>query len=303
MKSLITLWKFSRPHTIIGSVVSICTLYTIVCSESKTQHFLLLISALIIGIATNIFIVGINQIADVEIDRINKPYLPIASGELSIQKAKTIVYASLIISLALAAFISIYLFGIIFLSALIGWAYSMPPFHLKSHHVLAALAITTVRGVFINVGGFLVFNFLVNHSLQLPDNVKILTLFIVAFSVGIAWFKDIPDVKGDAQYNIKTLAVLYSQKTALIAGNILVGSAYLFTIFVKGNLFFAEKNSGFETRVLFLGNIFLFALFILNSFSIKLREHNSLKQFYRRFWIFFFAEYLLYLAVYTVKLL
>src|ERR1041385_2394581 len=275
MKPLITLWKFSRPHTVIGSVVSICTLYTIVCSERKAQHLLLLVSALITGITTNIFIVGINQIADVEIDKINKPYLPIPKGDLNIQNAKVIVYASLAVSLALSAFISIYLFGIIFLSALIGWAYSMPPFHLKRHHALAALAITTVRGVFINVGGFLVFNFLVNHSLALPDNVKILTLFIIAFSIGIAWFKDIPDVKGDAKYNIKTLAVLYSQKTALIAGNILVGAAYGFTIFAKGNLFFAEKNSSFETKALFLGNIFLFALFILNSFSINLNEQSS----------------------------
>lgn len=301
MKPLITFWKFSRPHTIIGSVISICTLYTIVCSENKSQHFSLLTVALIIGITTNIFIVGINQIADVEIDKINKPFLPVANGDLSIRNAKIIVFASLIISLVLASVISIYLVGIIFLSSLIGWAYSMPPFHLKKHHVLAALAITSVRGIFINVGGFLVFNFIVNHSIKLPINVQILTLFILAFSIVIAWFKDIPDVKGDAQYNIKTLAVLYSQKTALVAGNVLVGAAYLFTIIIKSNLFFTVNNPGFETRTLLLGNIFLFALFILNSFSIKLNEQNSLKRFYRRFWGFFFAEYLLYLAVYSVK--
>jgi homogentisate phytyltransferase / homogentisate geranylgeranyltransferase len=31
----------------------------------------------------NIFVVGLNQIFSVEIDRINKPYLPIPSGKLS----------------------------------------------------------------------------------------------------------------------------------------------------------------------------------------------------------------------------
>ena len=33
----------------------------------------------------NVCIVGINQLYDVEIDRVNKPYLPLASGELSMR--------------------------------------------------------------------------------------------------------------------------------------------------------------------------------------------------------------------------
>ena len=71
MNQLITLWKFSRPHTIIGSVISILTLYFIVCDKPETQCLSYLTMALIIGISCNIFIVGINQIADVNIDKIN----------------------------------------------------------------------------------------------------------------------------------------------------------------------------------------------------------------------------------------
>lgn len=37
----------------------------------------------------NGFIVGINQIYDVDIDQVNKPYLPIASGEHSLTLQKT----------------------------------------------------------------------------------------------------------------------------------------------------------------------------------------------------------------------
>ena len=87
--------------------------------------------ALIIGVTCNIFIVGINQIADVNIDKINKPYLPIPSGALSMQQAKYIVFTALFISLGLALYITPYLFGIIALAATIGWAYSMPPLYLK----------------------------------------------------------------------------------------------------------------------------------------------------------------------------
>src|SRR4051794_24814793 len=108
MKSLITLWKFSRPHTVIGSIVSICTLYMIVCAKHQTQNLSYLILALIIGITCNIYIVGINQIADVNIDKINKPYLPIPAGDLNIGAAKIIVNICLVISLVLALYISPY---------------------------------------------------------------------------------------------------------------------------------------------------------------------------------------------------
>jgi homogentisate phytyltransferase/homogentisate geranylgeranyltransferase len=257
--------------------------------------------AMIIGVTCNIFIVGINQIADVHIDKINKPYLPIPSGALSVQQAKNIVFTALFISLGLALYITPYLFGIIAFAATIGWAYSMPPLYLKQHHVTAALAIAIVRGVLLNAGGFLVFNYLVNNSLEMPENVKILTLFILAFSIVISWFKDLSDMEGDAKYNIKTFAILYSPKVALKTGILLVGLAYLFTIYMKWIDFFITENPPFETRVLLFGHIILFGLFIINALSIRLNQLQSIKKFYKRFWWFFFAEYVVYLVAYGAK--
>ncbi len=302
MKALITLWKFSRPHTIIGSVISIYTLFCIIYDKQEIQSISYLTMALIIAITCNVFIVGINQVADVNIDKINKPYLPIPSGVLSVQQAKNIVYSALFISLGLALFISPYLFGIIAIATSIGWAYSLPPFYLKQHHVTAALAIATVRGVLLNAGGFLVFNYLINNSLQMPENVKILTLFIIVFSIVISWFKDLPDIEGDAKYNIKTFAILYSPKVVLITGNLLVGFAYVFTIYMKWLEYSITEIPSFETRVLLVGHLVLLGLFIINAFSIRLDEHQSIKKFYKRFWWFFFAEYALYLLAYSAKI-
>jgi homogentisate phytyltransferase/homogentisate geranylgeranyltransferase len=257
--------------------------------------------ALIIAVTCNIFIVGINQVADVHIDKINKPYLPIPSGLLSIQQAKLIVYSALFISLGLALLISPYLFGIIALATTIGWAYSMPPLYLKKHHVSAALAIATVRGVLLNAGGFFVFNDLINNSLEMPENMKILTLFIIVYSIVISWFKDLPDIEGDAKYNIKTFAILYSPKVVLIIGNLMVGFAYVFTIYLKWlDYRFAELPSS-KTKILLIGHLILLGLFIINAFSIRLSEHKSIKTFYKRFWWFFFAEYALYLLAYSAN--
>lgn len=299
MNSVITLWKFSRPHTVIGSVISICTLFIIICQNNKTEHLPLLLMALMVGITCNVFIVGLNQIADVNIDKINKPYLPIPSGSLNIDHAKIIVLGALTISLGLALYISPYLFGIIILSNTIGWAYSMRPLFLKRHHLSAALSISIIRGVMINLGGFLVFNYLVNNSLEIPENVKILTVFIIVFSIAISWFKDLPDIEGDSKYNIKTFAILYTPKTALIAGHLLVATAYLITIYVKLAFFFSSDIPSFETKVLLYGHILLFVLFILNAIYIKIGDHQSIKKFYKRFWWFFFAEYLVYMVAYV----
>lgn len=302
MKALITFWKFSRPHTIIGSVIGIYTLFYIIYDQQHIQSHSYLIMALIIAITCNVFIVGINQVADVNIDKINKPDLPIPSGLLSVQQAKIIVYAALCISLGLALFISPYLFGIIVLATSIGWAYSMPPLYLKQHHITAALAIATVRGVLLNAGGFLVFNYLINGSLEMPENMKILTLFIVVFSVVISWFKDLPDIEGDAKYHIKTFAILYSPKVVVITGNLLVGLAYAFTIYLKWSEYRIAEITSFKTSVLLYGHLILLGLFIINAFSIRLSEHESVKKFYKRFWWFFFAEYALYLLAYSDKI-
>lgn len=300
MKTLNILWRFSRPHTIIGSVISIYTLYVIVCNNRESLYLPYLLLALVLGICCNVFIVGINQIADVEIDHINKPYLPIPSGVLTIKQAKIIVLTSLVLSLMLSAYISFYLFIIILLATGIGWAYSMPPIYLKKHHISAAISISIVRGILLNAGGFLVFNYLVNDVIEMPLNVKILTLFIVVFSIGISWFKDLTDIEGDKKFNIRTLAIVYSTKSALIAGNVLVSIAYFFTIYMKFQELQKSSNISTELFVLFYGHILLVALFILNALSIDLNKHSSIQKFYKRFWWFFFAEYLLYLIAYSV---
>ncbi len=300
MKIVNILWRFSRPHTIIGSVISIYTLYVIVCNNRESLYLPYLLMALVLGICCNVFIVGINQIADVEIDHINKPYLPIPSGVLNISQAKIIVVSALVLSLALSIYISIYLFIIILLAIGIGWAYSMPPVYLKKHHISAAISISFVRGILLNAGGFLVFNYLVNDVIEMPLNVKILTLFIVVFSIGISWFKDLTDIEGDLKFNIRTLAIVYSTKSVLIAGNVLVSIAYIFTIYMKYQEYLNSIAISAELNILLYGHILLLLLFILNAISINLNKHSSIQKFYKRFWWFFFAEYLLYLIAYSV---
>ena len=87
VRPLGALWRFSRPHTIVGTTVSIVALYLIAVDTlpglTLGGGLWDLWWALVAGLAVNVYIVGINQLEDVEIDRVNKPFLPLAAGEMT----------------------------------------------------------------------------------------------------------------------------------------------------------------------------------------------------------------------------
>jgi homogentisate phytyltransferase / homogentisate geranylgeranyltransferase len=286
MNALKTFWQFTRPHTIIGSACSITTLYLLALGGKgfvthATSYWLTLLAAL----ACNIFIVGLNQLVDIELDKINKPWLPLAAGTMSRSVAKTIIYTSLVVALIASYMAAPFFLCIICVIILIGVAYSVPPVQLKKHHLPAAICITLVRGVIVNIGIFLHFNAIVQHNYTLPVYIIMLTVFIGAFSIAIAWFKDLPDTEGDAVFQFKTFPLLYNKRFALWAGGALVALAYMLIIvwaWISGNGF------------LFHTHLILLALFLINMFSVNLSSPASVKQFYLRFWLFFFAAYMVF---------
>ncbi|MGB7412626.1 MAG: homogentisate phytyltransferase, partial [Thermosynechococcaceae cyanobacterium] len=88
---LMSLWTFSRPHTIIGTSLSVWGMALITLSvllprsaiEPAATFLLLAVGAWIPCLCGNVYIVGLNQLTDVGIDRINKPNLTLASGAFS----------------------------------------------------------------------------------------------------------------------------------------------------------------------------------------------------------------------------
>lgn len=86
------LYRFTRPHTMLGTLVSIVSV-SIMAMQSFTWTAPAvsgLLQALVPALLMNVAIVGINQLYDVEIDKVNKPYLPLASGELSMQQGERV---------------------------------------------------------------------------------------------------------------------------------------------------------------------------------------------------------------------
>ncbi len=286
------LWDFSRPHTIIGSFLSITTLYCIACKgQSLWEHAGLYGMTMLAALGCNVFITGLNQIVDREMDVINKPFLPIAAGRLSVRGAWQIILVALAVSLAAAGMVSWPLLLTIVVIMLIGTAYSAPPIRLKQHHLPAALCIVAVRGLIVNLGIGFILDGLVNGYPAHREALYLLTIFISMFSIAIAWFKDLYDTEGDEQYKIRTFAVLYSIRTAYRTGNFMVIGAYVFAIIYS---LINMRHDGSTWLVVAHGALLL--LFIGHILTSSISSREGIYRFYMRFWVFFFAEYAVFIA-------
>jgi homogentisate phytyltransferase/homogentisate geranylgeranyltransferase len=201
------IWDFSRPHTILGSGLSIVFLYLFAVPPTLWNSAAFkksLIMSLVPSLFMNIYITGLNQVTDVEIDKINKPYLPIAAGDLSKSNGIAIVITSLLVSIYFTINTNWPLATTVIGSGILGTIYSLPPFRLKRFPLLAAFCILTVRGLLVNLGYFLqakiqVLGLTVPNAIvalrRFPESIY-LTVFFAIFGTVIALLKDVPDIKG-----------------------------------------------------------------------------------------------------------
>ncbi len=289
MNFLINFIRFSRLHTVIGTTLSILALYLLALSYSDYQNlhlpelFLTLASCL----GANIYIVGLNQATDVEIDRINKPYLPLASGFFSMRTGYIIIAISVLLSLAIAFYIGKYLLLTVLLSLALGTAYSLPPVRLKRFYFWAAFCIIAVRGIIVNFLLFLNFHFIINGKENIPPAIWLLAGAIFVYSIVIAWFKDIPDMEGDSKYEIRTLSLRIGARRVFLIGNVLISLVYVLLAASPFLLDFELNGMVFAGAHLLL----LASLWIANN-RVDLRRKVTVQRYYQFIWVLFFMEYI-----------
>ena len=291
--SLGALWRFSRPHTVIGTTLSIAGLYVIAASSlpgaALGEGLGDLACVLVAGFCVNVSIVGVNQLTDVEIDRINKPWLPIAAGELTLAQARRIVVACSVIPLGLAVTQGVVEVLAVAAGLLVGAAYSLPPLRLKRFPVLASLSITLVRSVVVNLGVALHFSAALGVGAAagtVPGAAWALTAFVVPFSFAIAILKDVPDLEGDRAFRISTFTVRLGGRRVLGIGMAALTLAYL-GMAVLGPLLLA----GVQPVVLSVGHGIALALLWVWAVRTDVEDPAAFMRFYMRVWTLFFVEY------------
>jgi homogentisate phytyltransferase / homogentisate geranylgeranyltransferase len=316
------LWAFSRPHTIWGTLLSVIALGVLAfvlppapplagasplaAGIDPLRCLALVAAALLPALAANVYIVGLNQLTDVAIDRINKPRLPLASGRFSQRQGRVIVAITAVAALLLAAVQGPVLFATVAVAMAIGTAYSCRPLRLKRFPFWAALCIVGVRGAVVNVGFFSHFRTAFSPAaaasgsgadgggagLILPPEVIALSAFVMIFSLAIALFKDIPDLRGDRQHRIFTLTVRLGPSLVFRLCRWILTASYGLMIVLALSGALPSIHRGF----LALSQLLLLIVMWIRSRAVDVRRDEQTKAFYQLIWKLFFLEYLLFPA-------
>ncbi len=177
---------------------------------------------------------GINQIYDLEIDRINKPGRPLCTGAISIREAWIFTWAMYALAIIPTWLVVVYPYAtwsekaaaplaahecfFIYLAGMIfTFMYSAPAMgRTKRHALLANLTIAIPRGCLLKVAGWT----MVAHALsaRAPYAASSEPWFIGAifmlFLLGAASTKDFSDMKGDLAGGCLTLPIRFGVRRA-----------------------------------------------------------------------------------------
>jgi 4-hydroxybenzoate polyprenyltransferase len=206
-------WELARPFTLIapalgmftGSVIALGAPPAVPLTPWVAAKIALgTLMAAVLNAASN----TLNQVTDLEADRINKPGRPIPSGRIEPAAAVRLAGALYVAAFLLAAAVGpqcVWLAGI---AALLTVLYSAPPFRLKAVPYLANVVIAIPRGVLLKVAGWACVR---DFGRTEPWYIGLVFGF---FLLGATTTKDFADAKGDEAAGFRTLPVILGPKRA-----------------------------------------------------------------------------------------
>jgi 4-hydroxybenzoate polyprenyltransferase len=212
------LWlEFSRPFTLVAPALGFASGAVTAAGAAPREPWsaqlivyplIGLTMAAVLNAASN----ALNQIYDLEIDRINKPRRPLPSGRLSLREAWIFTLVTYAVALVLAWLVAPNgrheCFWIVVVATLITVLYSAPPFRTKRLGIWANVTIAIPRGVLLKVAGW--------SSVKTIMGVEpwfIGTIFGL-FLLGASTTKDFADMEGDARGGCRTLPLIYGVRRA-----------------------------------------------------------------------------------------
>jgi len=199
--------RFTRPATLAAPVAGVIG-GTLAARGGWPPDPLLLVLAVACAILLTGASNGLNQIADVETDRINRPERPLPSGRMNLRGAWALTIALLLGALALAAACGWGYLACVFLTVPVTAAYSFPPLRTKRLPFVANATIATPRGLFLVLAGWAV-----GGGLFRPE-AWILGALAWIYVFGASTTKDFADAEGDRRTGCVTLPILWGPRRA-----------------------------------------------------------------------------------------
>jgi 4-hydroxybenzoate polyprenyltransferase len=211
------LFEFSRPFTLVAPALGFASGAATAIGAAPREHWsqalilypvVGLTMAAVLNAASN----ALNQIYDLEIDRVNKPKRPLPSGRLSMRDAWWFTIAAYIVALVLAWLVAPAgrheCFWIVLAATAITILYSVPPARTKRLGIWANVTIAVPRGVLLKVAGWSAVKTV--FGLEPWYIGAIFGLFLL----GASTTKDFADMEGDARGGCRTLPIIYGVRRA-----------------------------------------------------------------------------------------
>jgi 4-hydroxybenzoate polyprenyltransferase len=155
---------------------------------------------------------ALNQIYDLDIDRVNKPKRPLPSGRLTIRQVWWFTNVTYALALLLAWLVAPggrhECFWLVAIAVVCTYLYSVPPFRTKRLGIWANVTIAIPRGVLLKVAGW--------SSVKTIVGVEpwYIGCIFGLFLLGATTTKDFADMEGDRRGGCRTLPIQYGVRRA-----------------------------------------------------------------------------------------
>lgn len=200
MTTIFAIWRLSRPINCVITALSVIVAAIITGPIQNLPAVVLAsISAMLIAAAAN----TINDVYDLDIDRINKPQRPLPSGKISLRQARLAAISEYASGCLLALFISVPMTAMAILFSLLTWQYAA---RLKRQPLIGNLAVS------LSTGAAFIYGALANGFLNegiVPAAIAFL------FHLAREIIKDLEDMEGDARGGAHTFPLRYGVTAAI----------------------------------------------------------------------------------------
>ena len=217
MNSVRVYLELGRPFTLVAPALGFFSgaVTAIGAAPREPWSWSLLLYPLIGAVMAAVLNAGnnaLNQIYDLDIDRINKPKRPLPTGRLTISQAWTFTIATYVVALVLAWLVAPggrhECFWIVLAAVACTFIYSMPPLRTKRLGIWANVTIAIPRGVLLKVAGWSSVKTIVGLE---PWYIG---MIFGLFLLGATTTKDFADMAGDRLGGCRTLPIQYGVRRA-----------------------------------------------------------------------------------------
>jgi len=210
------------------------------------------------GFLISASVMVINDIADIDIDRINNPSRPLVRGEISIKNAYYLAFFFMIIGCITSLFTGVYTLLLAITFWIIGYLYN---FYFKRKGLFGNALVSLSVAVPFIYGSIVIGGLSINNII----------LSIEAFLTNMyrEIIKGIIDIEGDKIFGVQTLAVKYGVRKAYIISIFFLACAIVISIFPY--IWTTVINLEIYLSMIILTDVILF-LSVITPYIIKDRK-------------------------------